>query len=86
MPSFTVGPVMSTDDALRIGAEQDPYFRTPEFSSMMLENERLIKCPTAHCGRRKPHGIFSRLAYPIVPCRDLPRFSPGLAARRRSLV
>lgn len=49
MPSFTVGPVMSTDDALRIGAEQAPYFRTPEFSSMMLENERLIKCPAARC-------------------------------------
>ena len=43
MPSFTVGPVMSTDDVLRIGAEQALYFRTPEFSSMMLENERLIK-------------------------------------------
>ena len=46
----------------------------------------VMECPAAHCGRRKPHGIFSRFAYPIVPCRDLPRFSPGLAARCRSLV
>lgn len=43
MLNFTVGPVMSTDDVLRIGAEQVPYFRTPEFSGMMLENEMLIK-------------------------------------------
>ena len=43
-------------------------------------------CPAAHCGRRTPHGIFSRFAYPIVPCRDLPHFSPGLTARCRSLV
>ena len=42
MLNFTVGPVMSTDDVLRIGAEQVPYFRTPEFSGMMLENEMLI--------------------------------------------
>ena len=41
MLNFTVGPVMSTDDVLRIGAEQVPYFRTPEFSGMMLENEML---------------------------------------------
>ena len=43
MLNFTVGPVMSTDDVLRIGAEQVLYFRTPEFSGMMLENEMLIK-------------------------------------------
>ena len=43
MLNFTVGPVMSTDDVLRIGAEQVPYFRTPEFSGMMLENEMLIQ-------------------------------------------
>lgn len=26
-----------------IGAEQVPYFRTPEFSAVMLENEKLMK-------------------------------------------
>lgn len=43
MLNFTVGPVMSDDDILSIGSEQVPYFRTPEFSNLMLENERLIK-------------------------------------------
>ena len=39
MLNFTVGPVMSSEDVLAIGAEQVPYFRTPEFSKIMLENE-----------------------------------------------
>ena len=43
MLNFTVGPVMSDDDILSIGSEQVPYFRTPEFSNLMFENERLIK-------------------------------------------
>lgn len=40
MLNFTVGPVMSSAEVLSIGAEQVPYFRTPEFSELMLENER----------------------------------------------
>lgn len=43
MLNFTVGPVMSNDAVLAIGAEQVPYFRTEEFSKLMLENEILIK-------------------------------------------
>lgn len=43
MLNFTVGPVMSSDAVRAIGAEQVPYFRTSEFSEVMLENERLIK-------------------------------------------
>lgn len=43
MLNFTVGPVMSDDVVRAIGAEQVPYFRTPEFSAVMLENEKLIK-------------------------------------------
>lgn len=43
MLNFTVGPVMSSDAVLAVGAEQVPYFRTAEFSQLMLENERLIK-------------------------------------------
>ena len=42
MLNFTVGPVMSSEVILEIGAEQVPYFRTPEFSEVMLENERLF--------------------------------------------
>ena len=42
MLNFTVGPVMSGDGVRAIGAEQVPYCRTPEFSAIMLENERLI--------------------------------------------
>jgi len=43
MTNFTVGPVQSSETVLAIGAEQVPYFRTSEFSEVMLENERLIK-------------------------------------------
>lgn len=43
MLNFTVGPVQSSEAVLAIGAEQVPYFRTSEFSELMLENERLIK-------------------------------------------
>ena len=43
MLNFTVGPVMSSDVVCSIGGEQVPYFRTPEFSDIMLENEHLMK-------------------------------------------
>ena len=43
MLNFTVGPVMSDENVRAIGAEQVPYFRTPEFSEIMLENEALMK-------------------------------------------
>lgn len=43
MINFTVGPVQSSDAVRAIGAEQVPYFRTREFSEVMLENERLVK-------------------------------------------
>ena len=43
MLNFTVGPVMSSNEVKRIGAEDVPYFRTPEFSKVMLENERIMK-------------------------------------------
>lgn len=42
MLNFTVGPVMCSDDILHVGGEQVPYFRTPEFSSLMIENEDLM--------------------------------------------
>lgn len=41
--NFTVGPVMSSPEVLAVGGSQVPYFRTAEFSSIMKENERLIK-------------------------------------------
>ena len=43
MINFSVGPVQSSDVVRAVGAEQVPYFRTTEFSEIMLENERLIK-------------------------------------------
>lgn len=43
MLNFTVGPVQSCEAVRAIGAEQVPYFRTQEFSDMMLENERMVK-------------------------------------------
>lgn len=42
MLNFTVGPVMSSEAVRAIGSEQVPYFRTPEFSELMLENERMV--------------------------------------------
>ena len=42
MINFTVGPVQSSDTVRAIGAENVPYFRTAEFSEVMLENERLM--------------------------------------------
>lgn len=43
MLNFTVGPVMSSESVLKIGGEQTPYFRNDEFSSVMFENEKLMK-------------------------------------------
>lgn len=42
MINFTVGPVMSSEEVRSIGAEQVPYFRTAEFSAIMLENEKYM--------------------------------------------
>ena len=42
MLNFTVGPVMSSEEVLSIGSEQVPYFRTAEFSAVMLENEKYM--------------------------------------------
>ena len=42
MINFTVGPVQSSEYIRNVGYEQVPYFRTSEFSDVMLDNERLI--------------------------------------------
>ncbi len=42
MLNFTVGPVMCSEEVRTVGGEQVPYFRTSEFSELMLENERLM--------------------------------------------
>ena len=42
MINFTVGPVQSCDAVHEIGGKDVPYFRTAEFSAVMLENERLM--------------------------------------------
>lgn len=43
MKLFTVGPVGMFPETLNIAAKQLPYFRTPEFSQIMLENEEMFK-------------------------------------------
>ena len=43
MLNFTVGPVQSSEAVRAIGAQNVPYFRTSEFSAVMLENESLVK-------------------------------------------
>lgn len=42
MLNFAVGPVMMEQNILDIASQQIPYFRTSEFSSIMLENEELL--------------------------------------------
>ena len=42
MLNFTVGPVMSYDEVLEVSGQSSPYFRTPEFSEIMKENETLM--------------------------------------------
>jgi len=42
MLNFTVGPVMCSDSVCAVGGEQVPYFRTNEFSELMLENEKFM--------------------------------------------
>lgn len=42
MLNFTVGPVMSSSFVLDIASKDSPYFRTPEFSEVMLESERAM--------------------------------------------
>lgn len=43
MLNFTVGPVMSNEEIRKIGGDQIPYFRTSEFSKVMLDSEALLK-------------------------------------------
>ena len=42
MINFTVGPVQMDEETRELGKNQIPYFRTPEFSSIMKENEKLL--------------------------------------------
>ena len=42
MLNFTVGPVMSDSSILKEGGKSAPYFRTTEFSEIMIENEKLM--------------------------------------------
>lgn len=43
MLNFTVGPVEINKEILGLGAKPIPYFRTSEFSEMMMDNEVLLK-------------------------------------------
>ena len=56
MINFTVGPVQSCEAVRHIGGQNVPYFRTPEFSAVMLENEMLVK-KFAHAGEES-RGVF----------------------------
>lgn len=42
MLNFTVGPVQMDNETLNLGLQQIPYFRTPEFSELMKENENIL--------------------------------------------
>lgn len=47
MINFTVGPVQSSEAVRKIGAENCPYFRTPEFSAVMLDSSSLVQTAPA---------------------------------------
>ena len=44
--NFAVGPVQISEEISRIGADPVPYFRTPDFSALMKENEALLALAT----------------------------------------
>lgn len=53
MTLFTVGPVEMYEETLRIMGEQEPYFRTKEFSEVMLRIERrMLQMMNAPVGSR----------------------------------
>ncbi len=53
MLNFSLGPVMSSQNVCDAGREQVPYFRTSEFSDLMLENERyFLKFAKAPAGSK----------------------------------
>ncbi len=43
MRLFTIGPVEMLEEIKKIGSKNVPYFRTTEFSTIMLESDRLLK-------------------------------------------
>ena len=43
MKLFTVGPVQMLDEVKKIGGEQVPYFRTEEFSDLMIDSDQLLR-------------------------------------------
>lgn len=43
MRLFTIGPVEMQDEIRALGGVAVPYFRTPEFSDLMLDSDRLLK-------------------------------------------
>lgn len=49
MKLFTVGPVEMFPETLAVSSMQLPYFRTNDFSEIMLENDRLIKKSVNAC-------------------------------------
>ena len=74
MINFTVGPVQSPESVLRIGATSCPYFRTAEFSEIMLESEDIIK---EFAGAPKgSKAVYEKMAHAVNPYGD------GLAAKR----
>ena len=43
MKLFTVGPTQMRKEILDVRHQQVPYFRTDEFSDVMLDSDRLLK-------------------------------------------
>ena len=43
MKLFTVGPTQMRKEIMEVGGQLVPYFRTPEFSEIMLDSDRLLK-------------------------------------------
>ena len=46
MKLFTVGPVEMNEEIKAVGGQQVPYFRTEDFSKLMLEADEMLRAST----------------------------------------
>lgn len=60
MINFAVGPVMMDEEIRSLGAQEIPYFRTPEFSALMKENRDSDEA-VCESGRRGAGAVSHRI-------------------------
>ena len=63
--NFAVGPVQISEEISRIGADPVPYFRTPDFSALMKENEALLALATRLFEKGDIDRAYSYISYAL---------------------